>query len=58
MQESENGLKKAGKKKRKDQDGKERPEYPPEQQERDKKEQQKIAEDKRAEGFFGLGFRL
>jgi len=55
MKKPKHRLKKSGQEKRKDQDGKERPEKPAEQQERYKKKQQKISENKRAERFFGLG---
>ena len=58
MQKPENRLKKSGKQKGEYQYGEERPKKSAKQQERDKEKQQKIAKDKRAEGFFGLGFRL
>jgi hypothetical protein len=58
MKESENRLKKSCQEKGEDEDGKEGPEKAAEQQERDQKNQEKIPEDKGAEGFFGLGFRL
>lgn len=58
MKKSENRLKESCQEKGKDKDGKEGPEKTAEQQERDQKKQEKIPEDKRAEWFLGLCFRL
>ena len=58
MKESENRLKESCQEKRKDKNGKEGPEKTAKQQERDQKKQEKIPEDKRAEWFLGLCFKL
>ncbi|HKJ15151.1 MAG: hypothetical protein OER59_05280 [Desulfobulbaceae bacterium] len=58
MKKSENRLKESCQEKRKDKNGKEGPEQTAKQQERDQKKQEKIPEDKRAEWFLGLCFRL
>ena len=58
MKKSENRLKESSQEKRKDKNGKEGPEKTAKQQERDQKKQEKIPEDKRAEWFLGLCFRL
>jgi len=58
MKKSENRLKESCQEKRKDKNGKEGPEQTAKQQERDQKKQEKIPEDKRAEWFLGLCFKL
>jgi hypothetical protein len=58
MKKSENRLKESCQEKRKDKNGKEGPEKTAKQQEREQKKQEKIPEDKRAEWFLGLFFRL